>query len=191
MPPWPQHCRRTDDDSIHARASCWPNPSACARAPASPTPSSRRSGATSASNHADRCRPLRVASRRHLRCRRGRSRSRRASPRCPTCRGQASRQPRADSTPGSQSSSNGIGTGRDLLDGSGSSHLGADLHFGTLSPLQVESAASAIGPDSEPFTRQLAWRELYHHHLRHLGSSVGFPRSSSARSGQRPMTLPG
>lgn len=57
--------------------------------------------------------------------------------------------------------------GRDELDGTGTSHLGADLHFGTLSPLQVESAAQAGDADAEAFTRQLAWRELYHHHLYH------------------------
>lgn len=57
--------------------------------------------------------------------------------------------------------------GRERLDGSGSSHLGADLHFGTLSPLQVETAAEEAGAEAEAFTRQLAWRELYHHHLHH------------------------
>lgn len=59
------------------------------------------------------------------------------------------------------------GDGRERLDGSGSSHLGADLHFGTLSPRQVEVAAEELGAEAEPFTRQLAWRELYHHHLHH------------------------
>jgi deoxyribodipyrimidine photo-lyase len=57
--------------------------------------------------------------------------------------------------------------GREHLDGSGSSHLGADLHFGTLSPLQVETAAEETGAEAGAFTRQLAWRELYHHHLHH------------------------
>ena len=62
------------------------------------------------------------------------------------------------------------GSGRELLDGSGSSRLGADLHFGTLSPLQVETAAVERGVDAEAFIRQLAWRELYHHHLYHRAS---------------------
>ena len=53
------------------------------------------------------------------------------------------------------------------LDGSRTSRLGADLHFGTLSPLQVESAALDSGMDATPFVRQLAWRELYHHQLFH------------------------
>ncbi|MEX1296164.1 MAG: deoxyribodipyrimidine photo-lyase [Candidatus Limnocylindrales bacterium] len=68
-------------------------------------------------------------------------------------------------------------SGRERLDGSGSSHLGADLHFGTLSPLQVESAAGAADADAEAFTRQLAWRELYHHHLHHQATK---PRPVSA-----------
>jgi deoxyribodipyrimidine photo-lyase len=61
--------------------------------------------------------------------------------------------------------------GRELLDGSGSSHLGADLHFGTLSVLQVEAAAEHAGTAAEAFTRQLAWRELYHHHLHHQAAT--------------------
>ena len=56
---------------------------------------------------------------------------------------------------------------RDGLDGAGTSRLGADLHFGALSPLQVEAASESVGPEAEAFTRQLAWRELYHHQLFH------------------------
>lgn len=59
------------------------------------------------------------------------------------------------------------GERRDDLDGDGSSHLGVDLHFGTLSPGQVEQAAVSTGVDVTPFTRQLAWREFYHHQLFH------------------------
>ena len=58
-------------------------------------------------------------------------------------------------------------TERDDLSGGGSSHLGADLHLGTLSPLQVETAASETGEDAEPYVRQLGWREFYHHLLFH------------------------
>ena len=59
------------------------------------------------------------------------------------------------------------GSERDGLAGDATSRLGADLHFGTLSPLQVESAALASGVDATAFARQLAWREFYHHHLFH------------------------
>jgi deoxyribodipyrimidine photo-lyase len=59
------------------------------------------------------------------------------------------------------------GQQRDRLDGEPTSHLGADLHFGTLSPIQVESAALEIGESAAPFVRQLAWREFYHHLLFH------------------------
>ena len=57
------------------------------------------------------------------------------------------------------------GSGRDVLSGEATSHLGADLHFGTLSPLQVETAATETGEEATPFIRQLAWREFYHHQL--------------------------
>ena len=67
-------------------------------------------------------------------------------------------------------------SGRELLDGSGTSGLGADLHFGTLSPLQVEVAAGELGAEAEAFTRQLAWRELYQHHLHHQATA---PRPAS------------
>jgi deoxyribodipyrimidine photo-lyase len=56
---------------------------------------------------------------------------------------------------------------RDALSGSGTSRLGVDLHFGTLSPLQIESAALESGVDATSFVRQLAWREFYHHLLFH------------------------
>jgi len=59
------------------------------------------------------------------------------------------------------------GADRDVLAGTGSSHLGADLHLGTLSPLQVEDAAVASGQEAEPFARQLGWRDFYHHLLFH------------------------
>jgi deoxyribodipyrimidine photo-lyase len=65
------------------------------------------------------------------------------------------------------------GSDRNDLDGAGTSHLGADLHLGTLSPRQVEVAALESGVDADPFVRQLAWREFYHHrlfHRRHLSS---------------------
>jgi deoxyribodipyrimidine photo-lyase len=74
---------------------------------------------------------------------------------------------------------------RDALSGSGTSRLGADLHLGTLSPLQVESAALEAGVDSTPFVRQLAWREFYHHllfHRRSGGDAVESPLLAAFRS---------
>jgi deoxyribodipyrimidine photo-lyase len=62
------------------------------------------------------------------------------------------------------------GERRDDLAGETTSHLGADLHFGTLSPGMVEAAASERGGDATPFIRQLAWREFYHHQLFHRRS---------------------
>ncbi len=59
----------------------------------------------------------------------------------------------------------GYGRGRDGLDGQATSRLGPDLHLGTLSPLQVETAALEVGEMAQPFVRQLAWREFYHHLL--------------------------
>jgi deoxyribodipyrimidine photo-lyase len=59
------------------------------------------------------------------------------------------------------------GSDRDGLAGEATSRLGADLHLGTLSPLQVEAAALGSGVDATAFTRQLGWREFYHHHLFH------------------------
>lgn len=49
----------------------------------------------------------------------------------------------------------------DDLAGTGTSHLGADLHFGCISPLElaVRSAASEAG---EAFLRQLCWRDFHH-----------------------------
>lgn len=67
------------------------------------------------------------------------------------------------------------GRDRDILAGTGSSHLGADLHFGTLSPLQVEAAALSSGQEAEPFVRQLGWRDFYHHLLFHQRQDPATP----------------
>jgi len=57
---------------------------------------------------------------------------------------------------------------RDDLSGAGTSHLGADLHFGTISVTEAEAAASTRpGPGSDAWRRQLGWREFYHHLLAH------------------------
>lgn len=66
-------------------------------------------------------------------------------------------------------------SGRNELSGAGTSHLGADLHFGTLSPLQVETAALEAGAPADPFVRQLAWREFYHHRQFHQRRDGGAP----------------
>lgn len=76
------------------------------------------------------------------------------------------------------------GSRRNELSGEGSSHLGADLHLGTLSPLQVETAASELGTGAEPFVRQLAWREFYHHllfHQRDRGAAWDHPLMAAFR----------
>ena len=71
----------------------------------------------------------------------------------------------------------GYGEDRDVLAGEATSHLGADLHFGTLSPLQVESAALDADVDATAFVRQLAWREFYHHQLFHRRTQRQVPSS--------------
>ncbi len=55
------------------------------------------------------------------------------------------------------------GEGRNHLSGDSTSHMGADLHLGLLSPLQVEAATEEAGESATPFVRQLAWLEFYHH----------------------------
>ncbi|MFN0153177.1 MAG: cryptochrome/photolyase family protein [Gaiella sp.] len=54
------------------------------------------------------------------------------------------------------------GDGRDLLDKPAAARISADLHFGTLSPLEVERRALAAG-DAGAFVRQLCWRDFHHH----------------------------
>jgi deoxyribodipyrimidine photo-lyase len=61
----------------------------------------------------------------------------------------------------------GYSGGRNDLDGGATSHLGADLHLGLLSPLQVETAALEEGDAATAFVRQLGWREFYQHLLFH------------------------
>jgi deoxyribodipyrimidine photo-lyase len=52
------------------------------------------------------------------------------------------------------------GEHRDDLADPATSRLSADLHFGCLSPLAVESAVAAM-PGAAPFLRQLCWRDFY------------------------------
>ncbi len=55
---------------------------------------------------------------------------------------------------------------------SGTTRLSAHLHFGCLSPLEVERRASKL-EGTEPFVRQLAWRDFHHH------TTLGFPAIAS------------
>jgi deoxyribodipyrimidine photo-lyase len=55
----------------------------------------------------------------------------------------------------------------DRLEG-GTSELSPHLHFGTISPRELEAAARARrGPGRDAFVRQLAWRDFYAHVLLH------------------------
>lgn len=54
---------------------------------------------------------------------------------------------------------------RDRLIGDSTSRLSQDLHFGLLSPRQVEDAVAGAGEAAVPYVRQLAWRDFYHHAL--------------------------
>jgi deoxyribodipyrimidine photo-lyase len=59
----------------------------------------------------------------------------------------------------------GYDSGRDDLAGDGSSKLSPYLHFGCISPRQLE-AELPDGVGAEEFRRQLAWRDFYAHVLR-------------------------
>ncbi len=52
------------------------------------------------------------------------------------------------------------GEHRDDLAEPATSGLSRDLHFGCLSPLEVEAAIAGL-PGAEPFLRQLCWRDFY------------------------------
>ncbi|MDQ2979543.1 MAG: DNA photolyase family protein, partial [Acidobacteriota bacterium] len=61
---------------------------------------------------------------------------------------------------------------RNRPDREGTSRLSPHLHFGTISPRTIASAAAAAGPSagaaSSKFLRELAWRDFYHHVLFHI-----------------------
>ena len=65
-------------------------------------------------------------------------------------------------------------TGHDALDRDGTSRLSPYLHFGCLSPREVEERV----PDGA-FRRQLCWRDYYHHVLLH------FPRNARSEFQER------
>jgi deoxyribodipyrimidine photo-lyase len=61
--------------------------------------------------------------------------------------------------------------GRDLLAGPAVSRLSAHLHFGTISPREIEHRLPAgIGP--EAYRRQLCWRDFYAHVLGHFPANA-------------------
>jgi deoxyribodipyrimidine photo-lyase len=79
----------------------------------------------------------------------------------------------------------GYESGRERLMGDASSRLSQDLHFGLLSPREVESAVTRSGLDGTAFLRQLAWREFYHHLASHRAEGRGGgarPTSATVRS---------
>jgi deoxyribodipyrimidine photo-lyase len=55
----------------------------------------------------------------------------------------------------------GYDAGHDDLAEDATSHLSPYLHFGCISPLEVARRAGEVA-DSEPFLRQLAWRDFFH-----------------------------
>jgi deoxyribodipyrimidine photo-lyase len=61
----------------------------------------------------------------------------------------------------------GYATGRDRLDRDATSHLGADLRWGLVSPLEVLLRAEGPGDSRRSFVSELAWREFYAHVLWH------------------------
>ncbi len=65
----------------------------------------------------------------------------------------------------------GYGRGRDALGRQGSSRLSPYLHFGCISPRQIENRL-VHGEGPEAFHRQLGWRDFHHHVLAH------FPRNA-------------
>lgn len=61
----------------------------------------------------------------------------------------------------------GYATDRDRLDHDATSHLGQDLRWGLLSPLEVAIRADGPGDGRRIFLAELAWREFYAHVLWH------------------------
>jgi deoxyribodipyrimidine photo-lyase len=64
---------------------------------------------------------------------------------------------------------------RDLPAVDASSRLSAHLHFGELSPQQVQAATRRGAGDAEPYLRQLGWREFAHHLLYHYPHTAQQP----------------
>ncbi len=68
--------------------------------------------------------------------------------------------------------------GRDDLGADGTSRLSPYLHFGCLSPRQIEDRLPR-GRGADAFRRQLCWRDFYHHVLLH------FPRNARSEFQER------
>ncbi len=76
---------------------------------------------------------------------------------------------------------------RDDLAEPANSGLSRDLHFGCLSPLQVEAVIDGL-PGAEPFLRQLCWRDFY---LQILAARPEAAWSDYVERGRRPRRDPG
>jgi deoxyribodipyrimidine photo-lyase len=74
----------------------------------------------------------------------------------------------------------GYGTGRDDLAGDGSSRMSPYLHFGCISPRQMEREMPE-GVGAEEFRRQLAWRDFYAHVLRDFPANLHHEHQSRYR----------
>jgi deoxyribodipyrimidine photo-lyase len=72
----------------------------------------------------------------------------------------------------------GYGQGRDELGADSTSRLSPYLHFGCLSPREIEQRLPG-GAGAEAFRRQLCWREFHHHVLLH------FPRNARSEFQER------
>jgi deoxyribodipyrimidine photo-lyase len=72
----------------------------------------------------------------------------------------------------------GYGQGRDALGGDSTSRLSPYLHFGCISPREIEQRLPG-GAGAEAFRRQLCWRDFHHHVLLH------FPRNARSEFQQR------
>ena len=64
---------------------------------------------------------------------------------------------------------------RDRLDLDGTSRLSADLHLGTLSPLEVVEGALGEGAGRRTWLNELIWREFYAHVLFHAPTVLHAP----------------
>jgi deoxyribodipyrimidine photo-lyase len=72
----------------------------------------------------------------------------------------------------------GYGQGRDALGEDSTSRLSPYLHFGCLSPREIEQRLPS-GAGAEAFRRQLCWRDFHHHVLLH------FPRNARSEFQER------
>jgi deoxyribodipyrimidine photo-lyase len=72
----------------------------------------------------------------------------------------------------------GYGQGRDALSEDSTSRLSPYLHFGCLSPREIEQRLPG-GAGAEAFRRQLCWRDFHHHVLLH------FPRNTRSEFQER------